>query len=263
MHILVHLGGQAASGHIARRPGTAAQGGRFRGCRSQLDVTVLDVGADGLGFKLRDIEGIDGDMSVIHHFLGAQGIAVEVFAALVDADVLVAPVGEDVVAGNPYQAFMAGEGGEMARHGDQNDQRGAGRIASHIEQLGINGTVAGRRIGAISVHRVQVGDAVHLVESLAVAGFFLLRLGDGLGTGRKFLQARHQSGVIGCDLLQDTEAEAGHGVDAYPLRGRQGGQELEHLLAGVVQVSPGNVALIDEQNRAAGLGCRRCGGCGG
>ena len=50
------------------------------------------------------------------------------------------------------------------------------------------------------------------------------------------------------------EAEAVHGVEAHGCVGRDLGEELEHLAAGVVEVGPGDVAFIDEEDGAGGSG---------
>jgi hypothetical protein len=81
-----------------------------------------------------------------------------------------------------------------------------------------------------------------------------LSLRNGLHRGHPLSQPRAHSGVIGGDLRQHAKAEAAHGVETNPLVRARSGKELEHLRTGVIHIVPGNVTLIDEQNRSSGLG---------
>ena len=111
---------------------------------------------------------------------------------------------------------------------------------------------------------MKIGGVVHLVDLLAIAYLFFLRLGDGLRGGHPFLKPGNQCRMVGSDLSQHSEAEPGHGVEAYAFARSQRAKKLEHLRASIAQIAPGDVALVDQQDSGASLrrACCRSSGCG-
>ena len=170
----------------------------------------------------------------------------------VDAPLLILPVGEDVVAGNPDEALATGNRGEMAGYLGENDERRAAGIGAHGEQLRVYGLLGVGNIGVIAVDRVEIGGVVDFVELLAIARLLVLGVGNRLRR-RQRLEARGESRVVGGGFDEDAETAAGHGVEADALGRRTGAEELHHLAACVVHVGPGDVALVDEQNGGATL----------
>ncbi len=210
--ILTHFGFDPAGLGTLRQGLPAAQAGVILGSLGQLDILMLQVGADGAGFKLRHIERVHGGMRVVHRLLCAHHVALNLLRALVDANCLVSPIRKDVVARHPHQFLVTGHGGEMTRHLGENDERGAGRLIAHGEQLRIYRGNRIRHIYMVAVHRVQVRRVVHLVEVLPVARLLFVCLGDGLSRGHEPLHAGDKDRVIVGDFAQNAKAETGHGV---------------------------------------------------
>ena len=144
----------------------------------ELHAAVLQVGAHAAGLKLGHVEGIDGGVGLVHGLLRAAAVALHHLGALLDGDRLVFPVGEHIVTGDPDQAFMAGDGGEVARHLGQDDEGGAGGIVAHLQQFGVDRLLGVGHVAVVAVDGVEVGGAVDVFKGLAIAALLLLGLVD-------------------------------------------------------------------------------------
>ena len=202
MQILAHFRRNPSRLHVApacrlARAACRCRGGRIVGCRlRQLHVAMLHIGRNGATLQLRNVERVHRRMRIVHGFLHADRKGVRLLGALVDSHLLVLPVGEDVVTGNPHQVLVPGYRRQMASHLRQNDQRGTRRIVAHGQQLRVDRLRGVGHIGVVAVYGIQVVGAVNFVELLAVAGLLLPGLRNGKRRWRKRLQPGLQRRVI-------------------------------------------------------------------
>ena len=81
--------------------------------RGQLHQAAANAGIEAGSFKAGRVEGVDADMGVVHGFLSAKGHGINELVAFVDVDRGIGPVGQDIVAGDPDQALVAGDRSQM------------------------------------------------------------------------------------------------------------------------------------------------------
>src|SRR4249919_2710026 len=98
---------------------------------------------------------------------------------------------------------------------------------------------------------------MNLVELLSIAHLLVLSLRDGLCRWHPLLESGGECGMVTRDLFEDAQTSAGHAVEPYSFSGRECREELEHLLPGMGQVAPCHVALVQKQNGASRVRCRR------